>query len=187
MKTKTSHLSGIHENDSGVDAAYRHAPKWVTSGAPLEPRGCVLKWYALHAKDHPVPGRIARWARAHLLATPLEARGLGFVVLHRCGKEFYFLIVGTWRNSNELWQSVYYKDGRPRPSSRSFRARASTSPHSACGSWPPSRTSSRRGGATSDPRAAPPTPGRGCPILLTARCDVLWAERQGQGQSLRDW
>jgi hypothetical protein len=33
------------------------------------------------------------------------------VVLHRCGNDFYFLIVCTWRNSNELWQTVFYKDG----------------------------------------------------------------------------
>ena len=30
--------------------------------------------------------------------------------LHRCGKDFYFLIVCTWRNSNELWQTVFYKE-----------------------------------------------------------------------------
>ena len=33
------------------------------------------------------------------------------VVLHRCGSDFYFLIVCTWRNENELWQTVWYKDG----------------------------------------------------------------------------
>ena len=41
----------------------------------------------------------------------LEARGLGFVVLHRCGNDFYFLIVCTWRGSNEVWETVFYKDG----------------------------------------------------------------------------
>lgn len=34
---------------------------------------------------------------------------LGFVLLHRCGAEFYFLIVCTWRQANELWETVYYK------------------------------------------------------------------------------
>jgi hypothetical protein len=33
------------------------------------------------------------------------------VILHRCGAAFYFLIVCTWRNSNEMWQTVFYKDG----------------------------------------------------------------------------
>lgn len=37
-------------------------------------------------------------------------RDVGFVVLHRCGSNFYFLAPCTWRNSNELWESVYCKD-----------------------------------------------------------------------------
>lgn len=32
---------------------------------------------------------------------------LGFVILHRCGKN-YLLLVCTWRRENELWESVYY-------------------------------------------------------------------------------
>jgi hypothetical protein len=43
--------------------------------------------------------------------TSFDSRGLGFVILHRCEQDFYFLIVCTWRNSNELWQTVHYKDG----------------------------------------------------------------------------
>ncbi|MGB2913712.1 MAG: hypothetical protein WBB81_09160, partial [Pyrinomonadaceae bacterium] len=29
--------------------------------------------------------------------------------LHRCGEAFYFLLVSTWKNGNELWESVYAK------------------------------------------------------------------------------
>ena len=36
---------------------------------------------------------------------------LGFVVLHRCGEDFYFLLVCTWRNENELWETVWAKNG----------------------------------------------------------------------------
>jgi len=32
---------------------------------------------------------------------------LGFIIMHRCG-ENYLLLVCTWRNENELWESVYY-------------------------------------------------------------------------------
>ncbi|WP_330747408.1 hypothetical protein [Chryseobacterium sp. CP-77] len=32
---------------------------------------------------------------------------LGFVIMHRCG-ENYLLLVCTWQNENELWESVYY-------------------------------------------------------------------------------
>ena len=44
----------------------------------------------------------------------LDLRGddVGFVILHRCGESFYFLIVSTWRNDNEVWETVWAKDGR---------------------------------------------------------------------------
>jgi hypothetical protein len=118
MIRQITHLAGLLETDSGIDAGYRHAPKRVTPGEPLEPPGAVLKWYGLHPlhpEARPVPDDVTRLARAYLMANPLEARGLGFVILHRCGKDFYFLIVCTWRNSNEIWQTVFYKDGDAMP------------------------------------------------------------------------
>ena len=111
ISAQTSRLAEILATNPGIDAGYRHAPKQVMPGEPIEPTGAVLKWYAIHPKDRPVPEEITRLARAHLAKIPLEARGLGFVVLHRCGKDFYFLIVCTWRNNNELWETVFYKDG----------------------------------------------------------------------------
>jgi hypothetical protein len=59
----------------------------------------------------PCRRRFAGLARAYLTNNTLEARGLGFVILHRCGKEFHFLLVGTWRGNNEVWETVFYKDG----------------------------------------------------------------------------
>ena len=35
----------------------------------------------------------------------------GFVILHRCGESFYFLLVSTWRNDNELWETAWAKGG----------------------------------------------------------------------------
>jgi hypothetical protein len=99
------------KTDPGVDPGYRHVPKQVTPGEPAETEGALLKWYAVHPHDRPVAPEIERLARGYLAGGELEARGLGFVVLHRCGSDFYFLIVCTWRNSNEVWQTVFYKDG----------------------------------------------------------------------------
>jgi hypothetical protein len=110
MTLQTTHLASVLATNSGIDAGYGHAPKQVTPGNPIEPTGSVLKWYAIHSEDRPVPDDITRLARAYLVKTPLEARGLGFVLLHRCGQDFYFLIVCTWRNNNELWETVFYKD-----------------------------------------------------------------------------
>jgi hypothetical protein len=111
MLQETTHLAHVLETELGVDPGYRHVPKRVTPGASLELPGMVLKWYEVHPEDRPVPDEVARLARAYLTAHPLEARGLGFVILHRCGKDFYFHILCTWRNENELWSTVFYKDG----------------------------------------------------------------------------
>ena len=97
--------------DRGVAADYVHAPKQVTAGAPLELPAARLKWYELHSPDRPVPGDIAALARVPLANGAIDAQGLGFVILHRCGESFYFLITGTWRNENELWETVWFKDG----------------------------------------------------------------------------
>lgn len=98
-----------------VDADYRHHPKEVTPRARLELEGARLKWYHLAKAGEPVPEAIEERARRFLVAQAkaggLELDGeLGFVVLHRCGKDFYFLLVSTWRGSNELWESVFYKE-----------------------------------------------------------------------------
>ena len=33
------------------------------------------------------------------------------MILHRCGESFYFLLVCTWRNENELWETMWAKTG----------------------------------------------------------------------------
>jgi hypothetical protein len=109
MPRMSSHLAEVLAAGASVDPAYRHHPKRVTIEEPLEVPGAVLKWYGVHADG--IPESISRLAREHLVKTPLEARGFGFVVLHRCGEGFYFLIVCTWNGSNELWQTVFYKNG----------------------------------------------------------------------------
>jgi hypothetical protein len=95
----------------GVAASYRHVPKHVTSGDPLELPGAILKWYELHPADRPVPREISTLARKVFERGAVDVHGLGFIVLHRCGDSFYFLITNTWRNENELWETVFYKDG----------------------------------------------------------------------------
>ena len=61
--------------------------------------------------DQPVPEEITKLARSFLTKNDLEAKGFGFVILHRCGEGFYFLIVNTWRGNNEIWETVFYKNG----------------------------------------------------------------------------
>lgn len=114
MSTHSGHLLNILESDLGIDPKYRHAPKRAVPFEMIETSGAVLKWYAVHTDDRAVPDEITHLARSFLAKTALEACGLGFVLLHRCGNDFYFLIVCTWRGSNEIWETVFYKDGDAR-------------------------------------------------------------------------
>ena len=106
-----------------VPVDYAHYPKLATPQADLVLPGGHLKWYDLARESTPVPAELGAEARAFLQAE--QAAGtlklndeLGFVVHHRCGESFFFLIVNTWRNANELWETVYYKDGLDFPGLR---------------------------------------------------------------------
>jgi hypothetical protein len=101
---------------TGVDPEYRHVEKVVQSAPSLALDGAVLKWYDIAPEDAPVPlalqGLARRSIRDAWRAGALGTLGeLGFVILHRCGESFYFLLVSTWRNENELWETVWAKSG----------------------------------------------------------------------------
>ncbi len=97
---------------SAVEAAYRHLTKEIAPAAPITLGESALKWYDIAPSDEPVPGPIRALARATLRgavdsgAIDLDD-DIGFVILHRCGEGFYFLLVSTWRNHNELWETVW--------------------------------------------------------------------------------
>jgi len=99
-----------------VRADYEHIEKLVAPEPSLTLGSTVLKWYDIAPSDAPVPLAIRALARRNLrdaskLGT-LELLGdVGFVILHRCGESFYFLLAATWRNDNELWETVWAKDG----------------------------------------------------------------------------
>lgn len=97
---------------SAVETGYRHLTKEIASAAPITLGESALKWYDIAPSDEPVPGPIRALARATLRgavdsgAIDLDD-DIGFVILHRCGEGFYFLLVSTWRNDNELWETVW--------------------------------------------------------------------------------
>jgi hypothetical protein len=99
---------------SAVQAGYRHLTKEVTGALVIALGDSWLKWYDVAPADEPVPAPIRALARGTLRgaadsgAIELDDE-LGFVILHRCGAGFYFLLVSTWRNDNELWETVWAK------------------------------------------------------------------------------
>ena len=109
-------------DEAGVIApGYEHLSKVVHPAPPVEAGGGILKWYDIAEGERPIPGAIRRLARESLAAAvegDALAGELGFVILHRCGDGFYFLIVTTWRNENEAWTTVWAKASDDEPAFR---------------------------------------------------------------------
>lgn len=103
-----------HDNLS-ANPTYRHVEKAVQSHRVVHLNNSQLKWYDIARADQPV-GPTVRNLAQNFLTTQSTRTGvpreneLGFVLLHRCGDGFYFLMLCTWRENNELWKTVYYLD-----------------------------------------------------------------------------
>lgn len=100
----------------GVRPDYQHISKLVRPEARLTLGETILKWYEIAPAEAPVPLAIRALARRNLRDGSKSGAlslydELGFVILHRCGESFYFLLLATWRNDNELWETVWAKDG----------------------------------------------------------------------------
>lgn len=100
---------------STVDPAYRHYQKSITPHGIWTPNNSRLKWYDIARNDQQIDAPVRNLAlefmddQASLTGIP-KKNELGFVLLHRCGEGFYFLMLCTWRDANELWKTVYYFD-----------------------------------------------------------------------------
>jgi len=97
-----------------VASDYVHIDKYVTPDKSITLGHSELKWYDLAPQDSPVPVEIKSLAHSFLvdeytLANLSEMGDLGFVIFHRCGEDFFYLLVQSWRNENELWESIYAK------------------------------------------------------------------------------
>jgi len=104
------------EQVGDVSSEYVHVEKLVRPEPSLMLGEAVLKWYDIAPEDEPVPLVIRALARRNLRdAAKSGELGIsgehGFVILHRCGASFYFLLVSTWLNENELWETVWAKSG----------------------------------------------------------------------------
>jgi hypothetical protein len=75
--------------------------------------GAYLKWYNLHPAGAEITDAQVMDTKAFIKSESEAGRlkldnELGFVILHRAGDNLLLLIT-TWRNTNEMWESVYLK------------------------------------------------------------------------------
>jgi hypothetical protein len=95
-----------------VPEGYMYSEKQVNPGADLSLPQAYFKWYDIYPPDVEITQEQVAESRA-FVATEAErlqfADELGFVLLHRAGGVL-LLMINTWRNTNEIWESVYVKD-----------------------------------------------------------------------------
>lgn len=111
MTAHTSNLSAV----GNIPRDYEHITKLITAGDDLVLPDAYLKWYDVRRADAVIPDEVRAEAREFLHTETktgrLDIRGeLGFVIFHLCGESFFFLIVCTWRNQNEMWETLYAQD-----------------------------------------------------------------------------
>jgi hypothetical protein len=115
-----SHDLALTDAVAQVAPGYVHVAKLIRPLPRIQLGNTVLKWYDIAPADTPVPAEIRDLARDELRAASVAGRlalggGMGFAILHRCREGFYFLIVSTWWNDNEVWSTVWAKDGDDDP------------------------------------------------------------------------
>ncbi len=96
-----------------VSPSYVQYPKQAVPREALAVGDSLLKLYHLEKPGEPVPDAVAAAARAALAGGAGAALDgdRGFAIVHRCGADFHFLLIGVWRGSNEVWEAVWYRDG----------------------------------------------------------------------------
>ncbi len=95
-----------------VPDEYTYYQKLVTPGDDLRLPHAYLKWYDIYRPDREIAAEHVRESREFVAAEVERLKlnyELGFVLLHACGPALLLMVI-TWRNTNELWESVYTKD-----------------------------------------------------------------------------
>jgi hypothetical protein len=95
-----------------VPEGYRYYQKLVTPEEDLSLANVYLKWYNIYPPEEPITAAQIVESRTFVAAEAERlqfADELGVVLLHRV-ESGLLLLVTTWRNTNEIWESAYAKE-----------------------------------------------------------------------------
>jgi hypothetical protein len=95
-----------------VPDGYEYYEKRFTPDEDLSLPTAYLKWYNLYPADKEItPEQVAEGREFLAKEAPnMNLKDeLGFVIFHRAGS-YLLLMIMTWRNTNEIWESAYYKE-----------------------------------------------------------------------------
>jgi hypothetical protein len=97
-----------------VPAGYAYYEKVIVPREDFSHPACRLKWYDIRPADVVITPQQVEEVRSFVKdeidsgRLRLESE-LGFVCLHHCG-QVLLLLVTTWRQTNEMWESTYMKE-----------------------------------------------------------------------------
>ena len=107
-------IPNISELGNIIPEEYKYYKKKITPGSLLHLPGASLKWYELYPSGFEITRKQAIEARAFLESEAKKGRlklesELGFTIMHRAG-DYLLMLLCTWRNTNEVWESIYLKN-----------------------------------------------------------------------------
>jgi hypothetical protein len=113
MSSTPAAEASLNLNNYGniVPEGYEYYEKIFTPDEDLSLPTAYLKWYNLYPENKPITPEQVAEAQAYLATAvaQLNLKGeLGFVILHRAGA-YLLLMLMTWRNTNEIWESAWFK------------------------------------------------------------------------------
>ena len=111
MLERVEHVPQLGDFGNIVPDGYVYRQKCVTPREDLSLPNAYFKWYDLYPPEDEITPAQRAESRAFVAAEAQRlglAQELGFVILHRAGP-YLLLMIMTWRNTNEIWESVYAK------------------------------------------------------------------------------
>lgn len=96
-----------------IPEGYIYYRKMIDPGSQLNLQGASFKWYNLYPYDSYITnGQVSEskeFIENEVISGKLKFENeLGFVILHRAG-DYLLLLITSWRNTNEMWESIYCK------------------------------------------------------------------------------
>ncbi len=112
ISSKTK-IPNLNEIGNVIPEEYNYYEKKVEPGEPLIISEACFKWYNLFPPNSYINQEqifeTREFIKDELKSGSLKLKNeLGFVILHRAG-DYLLLLITTWRNTNEMWESIYYK------------------------------------------------------------------------------
>jgi hypothetical protein len=96
-----------------IPAGYKYNPKIISPNRLFYLNEAAFKWYNLYPEQKEITDVHIDETKSFIISEIKNGilnldNDLGYIILHLAG-EYLLLLINTWRNTNEVWESVYFK------------------------------------------------------------------------------